>query len=261
MWMLTLGTPDKCRKSNFIRKYPKHFFCNAYTGMFALSLMLVPLGANAQQYKIIHMSNGTGFFVSRDGYILTNEHVVSECKNAHVSGAGVDATAEIIQKDKVNDMALLRVRETPLAAAVFRASSLNMREGAPVVVIGHPLGGKLTTRPANFIANTGPLGQPEWLRFSNSVFQGNSGGPLLDASGQVIGMIMAKATTYRYNSGSAKNEVVGNADVAIQPYKIAEFLKQQNVRMQYDDAEIELSAERVTNTAKNFVVQIKCQVD
>lgn len=232
--------------------------------LFLTTLLLticVSIKAHAQQYRIVNISNGTGFFVSKAGYVLTNAHVVDQCRDAHVSGAGVDAAAEIIEKDRKNDMALLRVRETPRAFATFRSTNLPMHTGDEVVVVGHPLAQKLTTREAQFISSSGPLNEPQWLRFSNSVFQGNSGGPLLDGSGQVIGMIMAKATTYHYNDGRAQNEVVAKADVAIQPYKIAEMLDRYGVELRYGSDSSELAAHRVEDIARNFVVQIKCQIN
>lgn len=226
-----------------------------------LTFLAMTVSAQAQQYQLVHFSTGTGFFISRDSYLLTNAHVIRDCHTSpQVLGAGLQTEAEIIWKDDRQDVALLRTRETPISAAVFRSSNLPMQAGDPVVVVGHPLGNGLTTRTAEFIANSGPLGEPQWLRFSNSVFKGNSGGPLLDGSGQVIGMITAKATTYRYND-NAQSEVVANADVAIQPYVLEELLSSQGIRLNYGDNGSIYEAHRVEDRVRDFVVQIKCQLD
>jgi S1-C subfamily serine protease len=217
--------------------------------------------AHAQTQKIVHFSTGTGFVVHRDGYILTNAHVVQECNEVEVTGEHLQTTAEIIAKDSAHDIALLQTLDMPASAALFRSSNLPMNEGDAVLVVGHPLGAALTTRTAEFIADNGPLGEAKWLRFSNSVFQGNSGGPLLDGAGQVVGMIMAKATTYRFNEQSAQNEVVANADVAIQRYVLEGFLEEQGVRFGYGDNVAELLKDRVESIAQDFVVKIRCQID
>lgn len=214
----------------------------------------------AQTYRVVHISNGTGFFVSQDGYLLTNAHVVDKCSSAKIQGERYQATAEIIERDISNDVALLKVNSTPPSSAVFRDPSLPMTQGEHVVVVGHPLGKPLTTREADFIASNGPLGEPQWLRFSNSVFQGNSGGPLLDSSGQVIGVIMAKSTTYRHNQGNARDEVVANADVAIQPYVLEKMFARHGIRPRIGTAQTPLSAHRVEDVAKQFVVHIRCQL-
>lgn len=243
-------------------RYPE-IWTPAFAGV-TFSCMLfgaISLAHAETEYTLVHYSTGTGFFVNKDGYILTNAHVVKECDSAEVTGDGLETKAEILMKDTEHDVALLRVPESPAMAAVFRSSNLPMHEGDEVVVVGHPHGEALTTRAAEFISDTGPLGEQGWMRFSSSVLNGNSGGPLLDGNGQVIGMIVAKTTTYRYNDGNARNEVVGNADVAIQPYVLETLLRQRGVWLTYGNNDAVYEAHRVEDVAREFVVQVKCRID
>ena len=213
-----------------------------------------------QQYKVVRYSNGTGFFVSNDGHLVTNAHVVDKCRWAQVSGDGMISRARILAKDTKNDMALLKASMHPGSYATFRPASYGLETGQKVVVVGHPLGKSLTTRSSELISNKGPMGEDQWVQFSNSVFQGNSGGPLLDVAGHVIGMIMAKATLYRYNPRLAKSEVVGNSDIAIQTHMLEAFLKDNGVSPRYSEAQIALSAGRIETKAKGFIVKVRCIV-
>jgi S1-C subfamily serine protease len=94
-------------------------------------------------------ATGTGFFVSRDGHLLTNNHVVAECTTVRVSDADKSIPAKVLATDAERDLALLQLpRATP--AAVFRAEE-KLRPGESVVVVGFPLSGLLTSGHATTV--------------------------------------------------------------------------------------------------------------
>ncbi len=144
----------------------------------------------------IGIASGSGFFVSTDGHIITNAHVVKECKNIHIFP---DKTvAKLIAKDEVNDLALLKIESSPTAIVKFRADDIQL--GEKVIVAGFPYRGELssginiTTGTISSLA--GIKNDPRVIQISAPVQPGNSGGPLLDDNGDVIGVIVSKLNSY-----------------------------------------------------------------
>ena len=161
-------------------------------------------------------AGGTGFVVRRDGTIVTNAHVVGSNETAQVrfNDTGQLIEAEVLGTDQSSDLAVLRVdpgsvdslRVLPLA------DSDKVRVGDDVVAIGHPLGLDRTVT-AGIVSGTGREIQApdgfqidEVIQTDAPINQGNSGGPLLDARGRVVGVNSQIAT-----AGSAGNVGIGFA--------------------------------------------------
>jgi S1-C subfamily serine protease len=126
--------------------------------------------------------------ISSDGYLLTNHHVVGEAKTVRVRWSdGFESTGEVIRSDRGRDVALIRTEphgRTPLAL-----NTATPEIGAPVFAIGTPLDPKLQNTVTRGIVSGSRI--IEGFRFIQSdapVTHGNSGGPLLDAHGEVIGL-------------------------------------------------------------------------
>lgn len=221
--------------------------------------MLVASATAAQPHKQVkHYRSGTGFFVHENGVVVTNEHVVQGCKSIDIQGDGTHAKAEIIGKDVKNDLALLEANVIPGALAVFRRANLPLQKNDRIVLVGYPGGQQLVTREGRFIAPTGPLGEPHWLQFSDSAAKGNSGGPLLDSSGQVIGVVVAKTKTFSFNEGRGRPEMIAQTDVAIQPSLIKRLMARHNIYPRESGSDIIFSANRVSTRARGFIVNIRC---
>jgi putative serine protease PepD len=157
---------------------------------------------------------GSGFIIRSDGYILTNNHVVSTATNGGAITVtfndGSTASARIVGADAAYDLAVLKVNKTGLKAATL-GSSASLRVGDPVVAIGSPLGlsGTVTTgivsalnRPVNTTsAQQDPFGSGgsestviSAIQTDAAINPGNSGGPLVDGAGQVVGVNSAIAS-------------------------------------------------------------------
>lgn len=227
--------------------------------LLSLSFLLLAAAAHGAQtrYTIVHYTSGTGFFVDRDGHIVTNAHVVEKCKSAAVSGA-VSAPAEVIARDEENDLALLKTAATPPDIAEIRSEYFPIEKNERVVTVGFPGVSGLTTREATVIEPKGPTGEKQWLQFTSSVTQGNSGGPLLDEGGKVIGVVMAKAELYRENPDAGRNDLISTMDVAIQPSVLRAFLADHHVRYRESASGGSLAAHRVEDRAREFVVNVRC---
>ena len=154
-------------------------------------------------------ATGSGFVLDREGYILTNEHVVEDADSVKVRfGEGGPANARIVGADPSSDLALLKVdggddRLRPLPLG----SSSRLKVGQPAVAIGSPFGleGSLTTGIVSAVDRsiTAPNGFPidGVLQTDAAINPGNSGGPLLDADGRVVGVNAQIATSTQSNSG------------------------------------------------------------
>jgi len=144
-------------------------------------------------------SSGTGFFVFLPGYVLTNRHVIDGCRTATVSRPGYPTSdARIIAVDATNDLALLT---TSLGKKMVPPFRIGVRVGESIFVYGFPLAGLLSSS-GNFtvgnITSVAGLGDDSRiLQISAPVQPGNSGGPLLDKSGNVVGIVVSKLNALR----------------------------------------------------------------
>ena len=145
-------------------------------------------------------SSGTGFIISEDGYILTNYHVVEGAKTLTVTLYNrIEYPAQLVGYEKeICDVALLKIDATGLTPVVFGDSDAAM-VGEEVSTIGNPLGeltfsmtvGHLSAkeRAISDSSSKNPIGM---LQTDAAINSGNSGGPLFDCTGAVIGIVTAK---------------------------------------------------------------------
>jgi hypothetical protein len=153
-----------------------------------------PSSLQAQQVPKPQIFIGTGFFVAEDGAILTNSHVVSRCVSIKVGQPGQPMeAAQVVGRDPINDLALLRSSLKPPSAPALRTG---VRLGETIAVYGFPLlsvlptSGNFTT--GNITATAGLLDDSRMLQISAPVQPGNSGGPVVDAYGNVVGIVRAQ---------------------------------------------------------------------
>ena len=138
------------------------------------------------------MAQGSGFFISADGYIVTNNHVVEHATDVQVSMQdGSTVTAKVIGTDKKTDLALLKVKEADKAYAYVPWADKSPRVGDWVIAVGNPfgLGGTVTAGIVSARGRdigSGPY--DDFLQIDAPVNRGNSGGPTFNTEGQVVGV-------------------------------------------------------------------------
>lgn len=225
----------------------------------AFTLAAPALAAQQPQMVMVKVNSGTGFFVNRDGHILTNDHVVQNCKSVRVQGPVRPAEASIIARDAQNDLALLKTDVLAPEVGELRSEYFPLSKEEPVVTVGFPGLAGLTTREADIVDIKGPAGEEQWVQFTDSVAQGNSGGPLLDRAASVVGVVVAKAAIYRYNTDGARNDLVRTSDIAIALPVVRRFLDDNRVRYRESTRSGELAAHRVEDRAKDFIVHVLCE--
>ena len=144
---------------------------------------------------------GSGFVLTEDGYIVTNNHVVSDADEGTIVVrlySGEEYTADVVGTDSMNDVALLKI-ETEGLQTVTIGDSDEIEVGEIVEAIGNPLGELTFTMTAGYISaldrEINADGTPiNMLQTDAAINSGNSGGPLFDMNGNVIGITTAKVS-------------------------------------------------------------------
>ena len=175
-------------------------------------------------YKTTAAASGSGFIFSRDGYIITNFHVVENSDSITVSlfdGRSYDA--ELIGYDAGNDVAILKVAATDLTPVVLGDSD-KLNIGDEVVAIGNPLGeltfsltsGVVSAKDREITMASGAT--MRLIQTDCAINSGNSGGALLNLYGEVVGITNAK-----YSSDSSREASIDNIGFAIPINKAREI--------------------------------------
>ncbi|KEO85403.1 protease [Erythrobacter sp. JL475] len=155
-------------------------------------------GGGNQPQRREAQSLGSGFIISADGYVVTNNHVVSPDNRARLEEItitmpdGTEYEADLVGADAASDLAVLKIRSNNTFPFVEFGDSSQTRVGEWVVAIGNPfgLGGTVTSGIVSAVyRNTGQGGAYDrYIQTDASINRGNSGGPLFDMRGNVIGI-------------------------------------------------------------------------
>lgn len=206
-------------------------------------------------------STGTGFIISKSGHVLTNHHVVDGCKEirAQIPVSEV-AVTPVVARDPRNDLALLKLSSLPtINIAIFRDGQV-VRQGDSVVAVGFPLHGvlasgvNLTTGTVSALAGLGD--DTRFLQISAPIQPGNSGGPLLDLSGNVVGVVVSKLDAIRV--AKAIGDIPQNVNFAINATVARGFLDAKGVKYETAPSNKKLEAADVGELAKKFTVVVEC---
>ena len=202
-------------------------------------------------------STGTGFFVSQQGYILTNYHVIGGCVALKTR---INAAQPIIPvaQDEGNDLALLKAAQPVVGFATFSAGPV--RVGQSVMVVGYPLRGLLSSganvTTGNISAIAGPNDDTGLLQITAPVQPGNSGGPLLDQSGNVIGVVVAKLDAVKI--ARATGDIPQNVNFAIKGAVVRSFLEANGVEFPTAASNTKLDPAVIAERAAKLTVVVEC---
>lgn len=146
-------------------------------------------------------ASGTGFFITEDGYILTNHHVISDASSVKVTlYNGETYDAKVIGSDEDYDIAVLKIDVTGATPVVLGDSS-KVAIGESVAAVGNPLGELTFSMSEGIVSCVNRAinvdGTPfNMIQVDCSINPGNSGGPLMNLYGEVVGIVSAKYSTY-----------------------------------------------------------------
>lgn len=153
-----------------------------------------PGAAPARPLQLV--STGTGFYVSRRGHVVTNRHVIDGCTAVAIARPnGQRLNLRLLGEDAVNDLAILQLVGTTSPMLQLRGQGAPIRAGDRVVVIGYPARqvlGDLIVTEGSVSALRGPRGDGALFQYSAPIQGGNSGGPIFDESGLVVGVVVSR---------------------------------------------------------------------
>ena len=174
---------------------------------------IVPKGGEDDRPLPKQQSSGSGFFISSDGYIVTNNHVVDGAEDIKVvTKDGAELTATVVGRDEGTDLAVLKVTGHDFPFVSFE-TAVRPRVGDWVVAVGNPFDLNGTATAGIVSAYNRDIGQNfvDYIQIDAPINKGNSGGPTFDVYGRVIGV---NAEIYSPSGGSVGIGFAIPADVA-----------------------------------------------
>jgi S1-C subfamily serine protease len=204
-------------------------------------------------------ASGTAFAINTKGEFLTNDHVVKDCVAIRLRIAGARRDGSVIADDERNDLAVVRAPSSSVPVLRFRDGK-SIRPADPIVVLGFPYAGLLASTPqvttGAISALAGLHDDTRYLQITAPVQPGNSGGPLLDLSGNVVGIVSARinALAVAERTGTLPE----NINFAIKSGIIRSFLEANQI--EYDTAPSSggLEAADVGELAAKSVAFLEC---
>lgn len=202
--------------------------------------------------------SGSGFAVD-SSHILTNAHVIEGAHKIDAANDRFTAPAEVVLSDPRNDIALLRVERALPAAARFR-SEIDIHLGEDVIVLGFPLQGLLGSGPqatgGNVSALCGIGNDTSVLQFSAPIASGNSGGPILDQSGLVLGQVHSSLNLDRIRDGGSNAE---NINFGVKGAVVRSFLATIGIEPLLDAGGPSRRRADIVREARAFIYRIRCE--
>jgi S1-C subfamily serine protease len=203
-------------------------------------------------------SSGSGIILAKSA-VVTNQHVVANCNKVDVILNGQRYVASITKRDAKNDLALLQVENLP--AVVYPSLRRRAVSGEGVMVAGYPLSGLLSSDliVTDGIVNalSGMANDASQLQISAPVQPGNSGGPLIDKSGALLGVVVSKLNALR--AAAITGDVPQNINFAIKPEVLRLFLESENLPLVNTDAGTRLDTEVIAAKARGFTAKVECK--
>jgi hypothetical protein len=208
-------------------------------------------------------SSGTGILISQSGHVLTNNHVIDGCKSLKVTQTGdIARSAQVLRTDANNDLAVLKVAQIYNAndIAKFRIGR-SVKAGETVAVYGYPLAGTLSVSgnivSGNVTSLAGLADDVRFFQISAPVQPGNSGGPLLDASGLIIGVVNAQINEIAV--AQVTGSIPQNVNFAIKGITAMTFLEANSIAFETSSDSTTKPLTDIAEAAKRFSVLITCQ--
>ncbi len=198
-------------------------------------------------------ATGTGFRVASNGVIVTNAHVVEGCRDIRIN----NTSNPLIAIDSVNDLAIIK---GVAGHAVTVRSANSVKVGESVVVVGFPLSRLLGS---GIQANTGDVSALSGVSNDSRVFQisapvnsGNSGGPLFDNRGNLIGVVQSKLSAAKMLK--AMGDIPQNVNFAIKSNVLTSFLNVHGISYKSNQSDKQRSVVDVVESARETTYSIEC---
>jgi S1-C subfamily serine protease len=234
------------------------------------------------------MSSGSGFFVSKLGHIVTNQHVVKACKSLTVGdNANTQIKAEVVETDRRNDLALLKISSTEMASADTKSlirklgsthtSNLGLKVvplssngllrsedvelGETLLVAGYPYGDIFSNTVK---VNKGIVSAIRGIGDDSGQFQmdaavqpGNSGGPVYDENGNIVGVVVAQLN--KLKMAKTIGSLPENVNFGIKASTVRSFLTSAGLPTKWSSRTVSMPTKDLAKIAKNQTVMVICE--
>jgi S1-C subfamily serine protease len=224
-------------------------------------------------------TSGSGFFVSRLGHVVTNEHVVRGCKSFTVGdNANSRVRASLVGADKRNDLALLKLSSTSMASAETKSlirklgirviplsyngllRSEDVELGESLLVAGYPYGEvfsdtiKVTTGIVSAILGIGD--DSAQFQLDAAVQPGNSGGPIYDENGNIVGVVVAQLN--KMKMAKTIGSMPENVNFGIKASTVRQFLTTAGLPTKWAARSKAISTKELAKIARSQTVMVAC---
>jgi uncharacterized protein len=224
-------------------------------------------------------SSGSGFFISKLGHIVTNEHIVRDCMSLTVGeNAKNRVSVTVVKTDKRNDIALLKISSenfpsgdtksllrklgivvVPLASeGLLRSDDVEL--GESVLVAGYPYGeifsDSIKVTSGLVSAERGIGDDTGQFQIDAAVQPGNSGGPIYDENGNIVGVVVAQLN--KLNVAKAIGSMPENVNFGIKASTVRQFLTSSGLPTKRSNRSKSMSTKNLAKIAKNQTVMVVC---
>ncbi len=202
-------------------------------------------------------SAGSGFFVSREGHLVTNDHVVRDCRVVRLPDG---QTVDVVGRDTRADLALLRAR--PVTQIARLRQDNRIRQGEDVLTYGYPLHGVLSSSgqlgAGMVTALSGLRDNALQLQIDVPVQSGNSGGPLIDQRGQVVGVVVSKLNALRV--AQITGDIPQNVNFAVRLEPLRALLERHGVPLEAPPVRASAKdRQSIAEEARAFTTAVICE--
>lgn len=193
--------------------------------------------------------SGTGFYVNKNGFVVTNNHVVSGCSSVWINKNDKNIPGVVVKIDEALDIAVIKA---DINNDKFAKFADDIRTGEDVMALGFPLGRELgddiKATKGNISAVSGMKGNKDYIQFTAPIQAGNSGGPLLNEGGFVVGINTAKLVGEKYQ----------NINFAINGNSAQRFLGKHGINFEYGKYDKSLKSADLAKKGEKFTVRVLC---
>jgi S1-C subfamily serine protease len=224
-------------------------------------------------------TSGSGFFISKKGHVITNEHVVSDCRKVTIGdNSKKQVAANVLETDKRNDLALLKISSLKMASVETKslirklgisvvplASDGLMRSddvelGEDVLVAGYPYGevfsNSIKVTKGIVSANRGLGDDVEQFQIDAAVQPGNSGGPIYDENGNIVGVVVSQLNKMKF--AKATGSMPENVNFGIKASTVRQFLNASGLPTKWSKRSKRMNTRELAKIAKNQTVMVMC---
>jgi S1-C subfamily serine protease len=235
------------------------FVCTGRTLASGIPSTKTPSPPQEKSKEVRRSSSGTGFAIATNGYLVTNAHVVNDCESIEVRNRELNATARVTAKDSKLDVALLKIDRPLKEIAFWRTSPVNA--GEPITALGYPLSGLLASdinvSTGIISALAGISNDATRFQISAPIQNGNSGGPLVDNFGNIVGMVVEKLNAIAV--AKITGDIPQNINFAIKADAIRLFLSAQEINIRASQMVTKLDTVAVVAKARAYTFLVICK--